>query len=791
MKVQRPGSRGGHFWVDDIGNIRYGAIPQRYRETLQQRAFQEWFHKEIMAGRLPKIEKPQDQEKLREWWESTVWAQAARESQQKIFKSRTKGKLALLPSKKNPRVKRWQRVAIDPKDFKKHGIQEKATDAFEYTGHPKWTHEWRDPKDRLIRRYTPEYIEKRAILKFKRVEKAIKHIPELRAAVQKNTRSRNPRRRVLALVITTLDQTGMRVGTTQHNQRYGTYGATTLTNDHVTVKGDTVTISYTGKKSKEQKHTITNPTYARQIRKLLKQEGDQVFAYTENGKTKSITSDDVNNYLKRYGITAKDIRTFKANVVFTSALRRMGKAKDEKQAKKNINVALDEAAEHLGNTRNVCKTRYVSPEIINAYLEGKRLKTRYLRKSLTSGWTEEEKKFIRLWNELKQGMKKSRVRQHLRRTKSGKLVSVKEYDTSKTKSDKTDFLIKQTEIAAKQMMANPKLNEYKAIIQRKVDAMKKNPTTKTALNALEDFQTISKYAMMGKKTINAYRTVFQKKKRPFAFYIQRSAGIYVALDKPYVQPGGKVTKVKVTFEPKNIYDPNGVLEGTDKAKSQKDSNILIDRLNQMHDKGEIGKGSKASADSQTKVLQGLGYDGEAGWIDSPNGNRELILFDPDSVKHIKKSLTFSGHKLQGRTTFQGMKISIENKAGTYRTGKDPDGHEWKTKLHFPYGYIRGTVGVDKDHVDCFIGKNPNSQKVFVIHQKDIKTGKYDEDKVMLGWDNKKRAIKDYLINYDRKDMLGSVTEMTHEQFKKKAFAKKYNGKMIKAYGQRLIYRASA
>jgi len=583
----------------------------------------------------------------------------------------------------------------------------------------------------------------------------------------------------------------MRVGTHQHEERYRTFGATTLNKEHVKIKGDTVTLEYIGKKSKEQKHTISDPAYARQMRKLLKQGGDKVFAYTDNGKTKSVSSNDVNAYLKTFGITAKDIRTFKANVVFTSALKRLGRAKDEKQAKKNIIIALDETAEHLGNTRAVCKSKYISPVILNAYLERKRLKTKYLHKSMITGWTKEEKEFIRIWNKLKHGMKKSRVRQYSRKTKSGKIVNVREHQDSRTKSDKVDFLIKQTELAANQMMGNPKLNDYKAIIQRKIDAMRKNPTAKVALNVLEDLQTIgemvqksrnkaNKKQTMRKTTLNAYRTTFPKRKRPFAFYNQRSAGTYVALDSPWEQPGGKVAKVKVTFEPKNIYDPNGVLDGTDKTKSQKDSDILIDKLNQMHEKGKMGQGAKASAEAQTMVLLKLGYDGEAGWIDNIGGNRELVLFDPDSVKQLKKSLTFSGHKLQGRTTFTGMNISIENKAGSYRRGKDPDGHEWKSKLYFAYGYIRGTVGADKDHLDCFIGKNPKSQKVFVIHQKDIKTGKYDEDKVMLGWDNKSQAVRDYLKNYDRKDMYSSVTTMTIDQFKKKAFSKKYRGKMIKA-----------
>lgn len=67
---------------------------------------------------------------------------------------------------------------------------------------------------------------------------------------------------------------------------------------------------------------------------------------------------------------------------------------------------------------------------------------------------------------------------------------------------------------------------------------------------------------------------------------------------------------------------------------------------------------------------------------------------------INKSLTYSGHKLQGRTKLYGMDISIENKKGSYRSGVDSDGHKWKTFMNYDYGYIRGTVGVDKDHLDC-------------------------------------------------------------------------------------------
>lgn len=151
------------------------------------------------------------------------------------------------------------------------------------------------------------------------------------------------------------------------------------------------------------------------------------------------------------------------------------------------------------------------------------------------------------------------------------------------------------------------------------------------------------------------------------------------------------------------------------------------------------------------------------------------------IPRLLKANTWSGFPIRKRRRWRGLSISIENPAGTYRTGTDSDGNKWRSLLHFDYGYLRGTLGVDNDHVDCFIGPNINdAKKVFVIHQKDVKTGKYDEDKVMLGWLKKTDAIKDYLKNYDRADMLMGCTAMNVEDFKKKVPKTNDKPRMIKA-----------
>jgi hypothetical protein len=155
----------------------------------------------------------------------------------------------------------------------------------------------------------------------------------------------------------------------------------------------------------------------------------------------------------------------------------------------------------------------------------------------------------------------------------------------------------------------------------------------------------------------------------------------------------------------------------------------------------------------------------------------------DSVnERLAKSLTYSGHKLAGRRRFAGFDISIENKNGSVRSGADKDGHEWRTKMRCDYGYIRGTEGVDGDHVDCYVGGDEAAKNAYIVHQHDPVTGKYDEDKVMLGFPTLEDAKKAYRKQYDRPGFMGDITAMPVDEFREKVLSKKYHGKMVKSQG---------
>lgn len=113
----------------------------------------------------------------------------------------------------------------------------------------------------------------------------------------------------------------------------------------------------------------------------------------------------------------------------------------------------------------------------------------------------------------------------------------------------------------------------------------------------------------------------------------------------------------------------------------------------------------------------------------------------------------------------GVRVSIENPRGSVRRGVSPDGKAWETKLAHHYGDVTGTKGADGDAVDVFVGPRPDSDKIFVVDQRNA-DGSFDEHKVMFGFTSEAAAREGYLANYEPGwTGLGAITEMTPEAFR--------------------------
>ena len=126
----------------------------------------------------------------------------------------------------------------------------------------------------------------------------------------------------------------------------------------------------------------------------------------------------------------------------------------------------------------------------------------------------------------------------------------------------------------------------------------------------------------------------------------------------------------------------------------------------------------------------------------------------------------AGNYKKGHVKVDGFDITIENAKGSTRSGKDAYGKEWSVTMNNTYGYIRGTEGVDGDHIDIYLSDDPSNGNVFVIDQ--VKAdGTFDEHKVMYGFASAEEARDNYLANYSEGwTGLGTISEVTKDEFKK-------------------------
>jgi len=259
---------------------------------------------------------------------------------------------------------------------------------------PAWTNVWicpkpnghiqatgRDAKGRKQYRYHPRWRAVRDETKYHRVIAFGEALPAIRARVTRELARPGmlSREKVLAAVVLLLDATSIRVGNEEYARANRSYGLTTLRNRHVAISGSNIRFHFRGKSGKEHRVTVRNKRLARIVKDCQELPGHELFQYVgADQQLSTIESADVNAYLRQISgqdFTAKDFRTWAGTVAAADALAQLGKPETEAQAKKNINQAIEMAANHLGNTKAICRKCYVHPGIIDTYLEGTLLDT--------------------------------------------------------------------------------------------------------------------------------------------------------------------------------------------------------------------------------------------------------------------------------------------------------------------------------------------------------------------------------------------------------------------------------
>jgi DNA topoisomerase-1 len=172
-----------------------------------------------------------------------------------------------------------------------------------------------------------------------------------------------------------MEHTYIRVGNNDYERMYGSYGLTTLKDEHVLIRKDKLHFSFTGKKDIEHAITLKNKKLARIIKQCRDIPGKKLFQYYDtNGNKKHIDSGMLNNYIKKatgMDFSAKDFRTWAGSLQAMQSLRSLNNTNDASGIKKNIMAMLDTVSYKLGNSPAICKKYYVHPGIVRLYEENK------------------------------------------------------------------------------------------------------------------------------------------------------------------------------------------------------------------------------------------------------------------------------------------------------------------------------------------------------------------------------------------------------------------------------------
>lgn len=197
-------------------------------------------------------------------------------------------------------------------------------------------------------------------------------LPEMRLHVEKDLALRNfEKRKILALIVSLMQRTNIRIGNNAYEKLYGSFGLTTLKDKHVKINGQKMTFSFKGKKGIMHSVDLKSKKLARLVQKCKEIPGKELFQYYDDeGNRHSIDSGMVNDYIKEISgedFSAKDFRTWSGTVSALIAFKEIGYAESNTEYKKKVKEALEIVASHLGNTSTVCKKYYVHPLVINLY----------------------------------------------------------------------------------------------------------------------------------------------------------------------------------------------------------------------------------------------------------------------------------------------------------------------------------------------------------------------------------------------------------------------------------------
>lgn len=245
----------------------------------------------------------------------------------------------------------------------------------------------RDARGRKQYRYHPEYRKVRDLVKFDRMREFGKLLPRIRRTVNRDMNLAGmPKRKIMAAIVRLLETSYIRIGNEEYAEENGSFGLTTLRNQHVQILGQMLKFRFRGKSGQCHEIDLKDKRLARIIRRCKDLPGSSLFQYLDDtGEPQTVESGEVNDYLRQItggDYTAKDFRTWGGTCMAASFLLE----ECAEISKTNLVEVVKSVARKLGNRPATCRKYYIHPTVMDCYLSGqlKTLAGKYARTNSTT-----------------------------------------------------------------------------------------------------------------------------------------------------------------------------------------------------------------------------------------------------------------------------------------------------------------------------------------------------------------------------------------------------------------------
>jgi DNA topoisomerase I len=235
--------------------------------------------------------------------------------------------------------------------------------------------------------YHPEYRAQQEQEKYDRLIRFADRLPDLRAVMSEHIEL-DPLEREwsCAVALRIIDLTWFRPGSDRYARESRTYGVTTLRKRHVTIRGNRVRFAFPGKGRAQVRRALLDADLCRSIRVLIDLPGStRLFRYRSEAGIVNLTGRTLNDYVREHlgeEFTAKDFRTWGGTLGAAIAFAERDIPRGEAEAKRAVSAVMRGVADRLGNTPAVARSSYVSPAVVEQYLDGRTIadfRPRHLR----------------------------------------------------------------------------------------------------------------------------------------------------------------------------------------------------------------------------------------------------------------------------------------------------------------------------------------------------------------------------------------------------------------------------